>query len=236
MENTSIPQHIGFIMDGNGRWAKKRMMPRNFGHNQGAAVFKKTINWCRELGVKCATFYAFSTENWKRPTEEIKGIMDLLRRYIKDIRESAKEDIRIIILGDISAFDEDIRIELSDIIETSKENTGFIVGIALNYGGRAEICRAARILSGRCLSGEISPDDITEDEFEQLLYTAEMPPLDLVIRPSGEQRLSNFLIWQAAYAEFVFMDVLWPDFTKKDLEFAINEYAGRSRRFGGLRR
>lgn len=234
MENTLIPQHIGFIMDGNGRWAKKRMMPRNFGHNQGAAVFKRTINWCRELGVKCATFYAFSTENWKRPPDEIKGIMDLLRRYIKDIRESAKEDIRIIILGDFSVFDEDIRAELEDIMETSKLNTGFIVGIALNYGGRAEICRAAKILSKRCVSGEFSPEDITEGEFEQLLYTAEMPPLDLVIRPSGEQRLSNFLIWQAAYAEFVFMDVLWPDFTKKDLENAISEYAGRSRRFGGI--
>lgn len=234
MENTSIPRHIGFIMDGNGRWAKKRMMPRNFGHNQGAAVFKKTINWCRELGIECATFYAFSTENWSRPADEVKGIMDLLRRYIKDIRESAKENIRIIILGDISAFDEDIRAELIDIMETSKDNTGFIVGIALNYGGRAEICRAARILSEQCVSGKLTPDDITESDLEKLLYTAEMPPLDLVIRPSGEQRLSNFLIWQAAYAEFVFMDVLWPDFTKKDLESAINEYAGRSRRFGGI--
>lgn len=234
MENTSIPRHIGFIMDGNGRWAKKRMMPRNFGHNQGAAVFKKTINWCRELGIECATFYAFSTENWSRPADEVKGIMDLLRRYIKDIRESAKENIRIIILGDISAFDDDIRAELIDIMETSKGNTGFIVGIALNYGGRAEICRAARILSEQCVSGELAPEDITESDLEKLLYTAEMPPLDLVIRPSGEQRLSNFLIWQAAYAEFVFMDVLWPDFTKKDLERAINEYAGRSRRFGGI--
>lgn len=234
MENASIPRHIGFIMDGNGRWAKKRMMPRNFGHNQGAAVFKKTINWCRELGIECATFYAFSTENWSRPADEVKGIMDLLRRYIKDIRESAKENIRIIILGDISAFDYDIRAELIDIMETSKGNTGFIVGIALNYGGRAEICRAARILSEQCVSGELSPEDITESDLEKLLYTAEMPPLDLVIRPSGEQRISNFLIWQAAYAEFVFMDVLWPDFTKKDLEFAINEYGGRSRRFGGI--
>lgn len=234
MENTSIPRHIGFIMDGNGRWAKKRMMPRNFGHNQGAAVFKKTINWCRELGIECATFYAFSTENWSRPADEVKGIMDLLRRYIKDIRESAKENIRIIILGDISAFDDDIRAELIDIMETSKGNTGFIVGIALNYGGRAEICRAARILSEQCVSGEIASENITESDLEKLLYTAEMPPLDLVIRPSGEQRLSNFLIWQAAYAEFVFMDVLWPDFTKKDLERAINEYAGRYRRFGGI--
>lgn len=232
MEN--IPQHIGFIMDGNGRWAKKRAMPRNFGHNQGAAVFKKTINWCRELGVKCATFYAFSTENWRRPPDEIKGIMDLLRRYLKDIRASADENIRIIILGDITPFDGDIRAELIDIMQTSKDNTGFIVGIALNYGGRAEICGAARVLAEKCSQGEITPDDITEELIGEYLYTSEMPPLDLVIRPSGEQRLSNFLIWQAAYAEFVFMDVLWPDFTKKDLEYAIREYAGRNRRFGGI--
>lgn len=232
MEN--VPQHIGFIMDGNGRWAKKRAMPRNFGHNQGAAVFKKTINHCRELGVKCATFYAFSTENWRRPPDEIKGIMDLLRRYLKDIRASADENIRIIILGDIEPFDKDIRDELIDIMQTSKDNTGFIVGIALNYGGRAEICGAAKQIAERCVSGELTADEITEELIGEYLYTSEMPPLDLVIRPSGEQRLSNFLIWQAAYAEFVFMDVLWPDFTKKDLEYAIREYAGRNRRFGGI--
>lgn len=234
MENSAVPQHIGFIMDGNGRWAKKRAMPRNFGHNQGAAVFKKTINWCRELGVKCATFYAFSTENWKRPPDEVKGIMDLLRRYIKDIRETARENIRIIILGDIEALDADIRVELEDIMQSTSENDGFIVGIALNYGGRAEICRAVREISERCAAGALQPENITEQLVESCLYTKDMPPLDLVIRPSGEQRLSNFLIWQAAYAEFVFMDVLWPDFTKKDLESAIEQYAGRSRRFGGI--
>lgn len=234
MDNSDIPQHIGFIMDGNGRWAKKRAMPRNFGHNQGAAVFKKTINWCRELGVKCATFYAFSTENWKRPPDEIKGIMDLLRRYIKDIRETARENIRIIILGDISALDDDIQAELEDIMLSTKDNDGFIVGIALNYGGQAELCRAARLISEKCVSGELLPENINEQLVEEFLYTSEMPPLDLIIRPSGEQRISNFLIWQAAYAEFVFMDVLWPDFSKKDLESAIEEYAGRSRRFGGI--
>ncbi len=234
MDNLNVPAHIGFIMDGNGRWAKKRAMPRNYGHNRGAAVFKKTINWCRELGVKCATFYAFSTENWKRPADEVSGIMDLLRRYIRDIRESAKENIRIIILGDISPFDEDIRTELIDIMETSAGNTGFIVGIALNYGGRAEIANAARLMAEDCMQGRLQPQNIDERMFEGYLYTREMPPLDLVIRPSGEQRLSNFLIWQAAYAEFIFMDVLWPDFTKKHLEYAIQEYSGRNRRFGGL--
>lgn len=234
MNNSAVPQHIGFIMDGNGRWAKKRAMPRNFGHNQGAAVFKKTINWCRELGVKCATFYAFSTENWKRPPDEVKGIMDLLRRYIKDIRAAAKENIRIIILGDIAALDEDIRLELEDIMQSTVNNNGFIVGIALNYGGQAEITRAVRMISEECAAGRISPENINERLVEQFLYTSEMPPLDLIIRPSGEQRLSNFLIWQAAYAELIFMDVLWPDFSKKDLESAIKEYTGRSRRFGGI--
>lgn len=234
MDSSGVPRHIGFIMDGNGRWAKKRLLPRNFGHNQGAEVFKKTINWCRDLGVKCATFYAFSTENWKRPADEVNGIMDLLRKYIKDLRASAKENIRIIILGDIQPLDEDIRVDLLDIMQSTKENTGFIVGIALNYGGRAEIVRASKMLAERCMNGELSVNDISEEIFEKCLYTGEMPPLDLVIRPSGEQRLSNFLIWQAAYAEFVFMDVLWPDFSQNDLEYAIKEFAGRSRRFGGV--
>ena len=234
MEEYQIPAHIGFIMDGNGRWAKKRGMPRNFGHTKGAEVFKKTINWCRDLGVSCATFYAFSTENWKRPADEIEGIMNLLRRYIKDIRAAAKEDIRIIILGDIAPLAEDIRRELVDIMESTRSNTGFIVGIALNYGGRDEITRAARILARKAADGEIDAEQICEDSIERLLYTSEMPKLDLIIRPSGEQRLSNFLIWQAAYAEFVFMDVLWPDFDKNALVSAITEYSQRNRRFGGI--
>lgn len=234
MAEMSVPQHVGIIMDGNGRWAKKRALPRNFGHKQGAAVFKKTINWARELGIKCVTFYAFSTENWKRPTEEVNGIMNLLRQYIKDIRAAAREDIRFIFLGDVTALPEDITAELLDIQSSTVNNTGFIAGVALNYGGRDEITRAARILARRVADGEITPESITETSVEELLYTAEMPPLDLIIRPSGEKRLSNFLIWQAAYAEFVFLDVLWPDFTKKHLELAIDEYNNRDRRFGGV--
>lgn len=234
MSNSTVPQHIGIIMDGNGRWAKKRGLPRNFGHKQGAAVFKKTINWARELGVKCVTFYAFSTENWKRPAEEVNGIMNLLRQYIKDIRAAAREDIRFIFPGDITALPPDITEELMDIQNSTVDNTGFIAGVALNYGGRDEIVRAARLLAQKAVDGEIIPAGITEDAMDKLMYTAQMPPLDLVIRPSGEQRLSNFLIWQAAYAEFVFMDVLWPDFTKKHLEQAIDEYIGRDRRFGGV--
>ena len=234
MEETNLPRHIGFIMDGNGRWAKKRAMPRNYGHSRGAEVFKKTVNWCRELGIEAATFYAFSTENWKRPADEVNGIMDLLRRYIKDIREMARENVRFVFLGDLSAFDDDIRGELLDIMEDSERYTGFIAGVALNYGGRAEITKAAKELAAQCAAGELDLNDITEDSIAERLYTRALPPLDLIIRPSGEQRLSNFLIWQAAYAELVFMDVLWPDFKKKDLEYATKEYAGRSRRFGGI--
>lgn len=234
MAELSVPQHVGIIMDGNGRWAKKRALPRNFGHKQGAAVFKKTINWARELGIKCVTFYAFSTENWKRPADEIDGIMNLLRQYIKDIRAAARENIRFIFLGDITALPEDITAELLDIQASTVDNDGFIAGVALNYGGRDEITRAARILAQQTACGEITPESINEQSIEKLLYTVEMPPLDLIIRPSGEQRLSNFLIWQAAYAEFVFMDVLWPDFTKKHLEYAISEYNERDRRFGGV--
>lgn len=234
MEDRIIPQHVGIIMDGNGRWAKKRGLPRNMGHKQGAAVFKKTISWCRELGVKCATFYAFSTENWKRPAEEVEGIMNLLRQYIKDIREAARENVRIIIIGDISRFAEDIRADLEEIQNDSCANDGFIVSIALNYGGRAELVKAMRELGELIAAGALVSDDITEELIDKRLYTAEMPPLDLVIRPSGEQRLSNFLIWQAAYAEFVFMDVLWPDFTKKDLKYALEQFASRNRRYGGI--
>ena len=234
MADYTVPAHVGIIMDGNGRWAKKRGLPRNFGHKQGAAVFKKTINWARELGIKCVTFYAFSTENWKRPAEEVNGIMNLLRQYIKDIRAAAREDIRFIFLGDITGLPEDITTELLDIQSSTVGNTGFIAGVALNYGGWDEITRAARILAEKAVSGDISPEDITESAVENLLYTAEMPPLDMIIRPSGEQRLSNFMIWQAAYAEFVFMDVLWPDFTKKHLEYAIQVFNDRDRRFGGV--
>lgn len=234
MADITVPAHVGIIMDGNGRWAKKRGLPRNFGHKQGAAVFKKTINWAREIGIKCVTFYAFSTENWKRPAEEVNGIMNLLRQYIKDIREAAREDIRFIFLGDITGLPEDITAELLDIQSSTVNNTGFIAGVALNYGGRGEITRAARILAQKAVSGEISPEQITEQSVDELLYTAEMPPLDMIIRPSGEQRLSNFLIWQVAYAEFVFMDVLWPDFTKKHLEYAIQVFNDRDRRFGGV--
>ena len=233
-EQNRIPQHVAIIMDGNGRWARKRGLPRTAGHAAGAETFRTIAYRCRDLGIPYLTVYAFSTENWKRPADEVEGIMNLLRQYIKDIRAAAREDIRFIFLGDITRLPEDITAELLDIQQSTVNNTGFIAGVALNYGGRDEITRAARELAREAASGEISPDGITEDSIEKLLYTAEMPPLDMIIRPSGEQRLSNFLIWQAAYAEFVFMDVLWPDFTKKHLEYAIQIYNDRDRRFGGV--
>ena len=177
MAEVNVPQHVGIIMDGNGRWAKKRGLPRSFGHKQGAAVFKKTINWARELGVKCVTFYAFSTENWKRPADEVEGIMNLLRQYIKDIRAAAREDIRFIFLGNITRLPEDITAELLDIQQSTVNNTGFIAGVALNYGGRDEITRAARELAREAASGGISPDDITEDSIEKLLYTVKFSDL-----------------------------------------------------------
>lgn len=233
-EDKVFPRHIGFIMDGNGRWAKKRGLPRNLGHRQGAKVFKEMIDICRNHGVEYATFYAFSTENWKRPKDEIDGIMKLLRQYLVDIRKSAQKNTRIIILGCTDVFDEDIKSQLKEIQEESARNTGLTVAIALNYGGRNEIVNAARQMAVKLKNGEISENDITESNFERYLYTKDMPPADMIIRPSGEMRTSNFLVWQGAYAELVFMDVLWPDFSEKDLMWAIEEYKKRNRRFGGL--
>ena len=234
MAEVNVPQHVGIIMDGNGRWAKKRGLPRSFGHKQGAAVFKKTINWARELGVKCVTFYAFSTENWKRPADEVEGIMNLLRQYIKDIRAAAREDIRFIFLGDITRLPEDITAELLDIQQSTVNNTGFIAGVALNYGGRDDIVYAARRLAEAAADGDIKPSDIDEKLFSVMLYTGSAPDADLIIRTSGELRLSNFLLWQAAYAELYSTDVLWPDFNEKELDKALEAYASRSRRFGGV--
>ena len=209
---TCVPLHVGFIMDGNGRWAKKRGLPRKAGHSQGAKVFRRTVEDCRDIGIKYCTFYAFSTENWKRPKDEVDAIMKLLVKYLDDIRSMAQKNTRIIFLGDKSAFDDDIQARLVEIEEISKNNDGLYVLVALNYGGKDEILTAAKRLARDYKEGKV----------------------DLVIRPSGEQRTSNFLIWQGAYAELLFMDVLWPDFSKKDLIAACDEYARRNRRFGGL--
>ena len=232
--NKQLPLHVGIIMDGNGRWAKKRGLPRKVGHAQGAKVFKRTAEDCRELGIKYVTFYAFSTENWKRPKDEVDALMKLLEKYLDDIERMSQKNTRLIFLGDKSAFSDDIRTHLERIERISEKNDVLYVLVALNYGGRDEILRASRLIAEDYKAGRIDIAALTEDDFEKYLYTSGIPPVDLIIRPSGEQRTSNFLIWQAAYAELVFMDVLWPDFTKKDLKAALDEFAARNRRFGGL--
>lgn len=229
-----LPVHVGFIMDGNGRWAKKRGLPRKFGHNEGAKTFKKIVNYCKEIGIKYISFYAFSTENWSRPADEVAAIIELFRKYIIDVREHIDKEVKVIFLGDKSAFDDDLRKKMSDLENDSKNFSSMTLMIAVNYGGRDEIVRAVRRISEKAKMGEALLTDIDENLINSYLDTKGIPDVDLVIRPSGEMRLSNFLIWQSAYAEFYFTNVLWPDFTPKELDKAIIDYSGRNRRFGGV--
>ncbi len=231
-----VPTNLGIIMDGNGRWAKKRGLPRQAGHVTGAQTFRKITKYCEKCGVKYLTVYAFSTENWKRPQDEVDAIMDLLRQYLKEsLSDFQQENIRVRFIGDRYPLSEDIRTLMQEAEETTAHKTGMTLNIALNYGGQQEITAAARTLAMRVQSGELSLDDIDENALQLALYTEEQPPVDLILRPSGEYRLSNFLIWQSAYAEFVFMnDILWPDFKEKDLDWAFEEFARRNRRFGGV--
>ena len=230
----TIPKHIGIIMDGNGRWAKKRLLPRNMGHKKGAEVFQDITRYCNELGLEAVTFYAFSTENWKRPAEEVNGIMSLLKEYLVKAFDYEKENNRVIFLGDKYAFSGELLDLMLDIEEKTKDRTGMTLNIALNYGSRNEIVHAAKNIAKRVRDGEISLEDIDEKLFSDYLYTKGQPDPDFILRPSGEKRLSNFLLWQSAYAEFVYMDVLWPDFTRADLDKAIMEFNKRNRRFGGV--
>ncbi len=231
-----VPQNLGIIMDGNGRWAKKRGLPRQAGHVTGAQVFRKITKYCEKCGVKYLTVYAFSTENWKRPQEEIDAIMNLLRQYLKEsLEDFQQENIRTRFIGDRTPLAPDILELMREAEETTAEKTGMVLNIALNYGGQQELTQAARELARRVAVGELTPDEIDETMLSEALYTAEQPPVDLILRPSGEYRLSNFLIWQSAYAEFVFMEnILWPDFSEQDLERAFEEFARRNRRFGGV--
>jgi len=229
-----LPDHVGFIMDGNGRWAKKRGLPRSFGHREGAKQFKKIVRYCKDIGLKNISFYAFSTENWQRPAEEVNTIMELFRDYIVDVRNFLSENTRMIFLGDKSAFDEDLQEKMLKLEEDTAKYDEMTLMMAVNYGGRDEITHAARILADKAAKGEIKPEDITEQSISDNLYTAGFPDVDLLIRPSGEQRISNYLIWQCAYAEFYYTDVLWPDFTPDELDKALAEYARRNRRFGGV--
>ena len=229
-EELLIPKHIGIIMDGNGRWAKKRGLPRTAGHIQGAKTFKKCVGYCRDMGVECVTFYAFSTENWKRPQSEVDAIMKLFSQYLDDAMKTTEENAKFIFLGNPEPLSDELKKKIRIVTEASAENKGIIFCIAINYVGRDDIVHAVKGI----ISQDVPINEISEQLITDNLYTKGLPDVDLIIRPSGEQRLSNFLIWQAAYAEYVFMDVLWPDFEKSDLEAAIAEYSRRNRRFGGI--
>ncbi|MDO5784230.1 MAG: isoprenyl transferase [Eubacteriales bacterium] len=231
-----VPQHIAVIMDGNGRWAKKRGLPRTAGHKVGAETFRTIATYCKDIGVKYFTVYAFSTENWKRPAEEVQTLMDLFRRYLKEAIETmAEKNVAVQVLGDLSVLSEDIQQLIADCNEeAAKLEHPAIASLCINYGGRDEIKNAMRAIAKKVQSGEIQPEDITEDMISQNLYTAHMPDPELIIRPSGEIRTSNFLLWQSAYAEYCFTDVLWPDFKPEDLEQAIADFNKRQRRFGGI--
>ena len=225
---------IGIIMDGNGRWAKKRGLPRTAGHTKGAEVFRDIIRYCNELELASVTFYAFSTENWSRPAEEVNGIMKLFGEYLIMAYDYQKENNRVVFLGDRSALLPKHQELMNDIEQKTRGNTGTILNVAVNYGGRQELVRGIQILAQRVLDGQLRPEEIDMDTVSGVLYTAGQRDPDFILRPSGEHRLSNFMLWQASYAEFVDMDVLWPDFTRDDLDRAIEEYNTRSRRFGGL--
>lgn len=229
-----LPQHVGFIMDGNGRWAKKRGLPRQFGHREGAKNFKKIVRYCKDIGLKNISFYAFSTENWQRPKEEVDTIMELFREYIVDVRNHLSENTRMIFLGDKSVFDDDLREKMIKLEEDTARYTEMTLMMAVNYGGRDEIAHAARMLAQQVKDGKLAPEEITEQSIADNLYTHGIPDVDLVIRPSGELRLSNYLIWQCAYAEYYFTNILWPDFTAAELDKALIEFNRRTRRFGGV--
>ncbi len=234
----SLPRHVAVIMDGNGRWAKKRGLPRSEGHIEGAKTFRRIGEYAGNLGIRHLTFYAFSTENWSRPEAEVKAIMSLFGDYLDEALRRLDEDkekgIRLRFLGDKSRIDPALVSLMDTVEEATREMTKVNLNIAVNYGGRQEILQAAQSIARDVKSGALSPEEITEQTIEERLYTAGQPPVDLLIRPSGEQRLSNFLLWQCAYAEFWYSDVLWPDFTEADLDRALGAYAARSRRFGGL--
>lgn len=232
-DTNNLPEHIGIIMDGNGRWAKKSGLPRNAGHKKGADVFRTISRHCRDIGIKYLTVYAFSTENWKRPKEEVNGVMELLRSYLRDMSSAVGEHIAVRFIGDISVLDSEMRELIKKAESFDRGKTTMTVQIALNYGGRDEIVHAVKEIAADVKSGKLNPKDITEESISKRLYS-EVPDADLIIRPSGEQRISNFLLWESAYSEFVFMNVLWPDFTPKDLDTAIEEYLKRNRRFGGI--
>ena len=232
----NVPQHVAIILDGNGRWAKSKGMPRNYGHAQGSKNVERICEEAWRLGIKYLTVYAFSTENWTRPQDEVDALMNLLRRYMKTcLTTAAKNDMKVRVIGDITRLDEDIRSRILELEEATKNNGGLNFQIAINYGSRDELVRGIRRLAQDCVDNKQDPAEITEAVIERYLDTYGIPDPDLLIRTSGEQRLSNFLLWQLAYTEFYFTDVHWPAFTKEELIKAIEQYNKRDRRFGGVK-
>ena len=232
----ALPTHIAIVMDGNGRWAKSRGLPRQAGHKVGAEAFRTIANYAKSIGLNYLTVYAFSTENWKRSPEEVEAIMELLERYLSEaIRDMEKNKVRFCFFGDLSRLSPQLQEEARVAAERSKQYAGVQVNFCLNYGGRAEIVRAARQFAQDCVDGKCKPEDLTEEGLSNLMYSAGIPDPELVIRPGGELRTSNFLLWQSAYAEYYFTDVLWPDFGPKELDKAIAAYQQRNRRFGGAK-
>ncbi len=235
MDFQRLPRHIAVILDGNGRWAQRRGLPRTAGHKAGAETFRAIATYCRDIGLEYLTVYAFSTENWKRPKDEVETIMVLLKRYLLEAIDTMERDnVRLRFLGDMQALSQELRDLVEQCNAISDRLTGCQCNICINYGGRAEIAQGARRFAEDCAAGVVKPYNLTEETFEKYLYSAGMPSPELLIRPGGEQRLSNFLLWQCAYAEFYFTDVLWPDFSKEELHRAIAAYQRRNRRFGGV--
>jgi len=230
-----LPKHIAIIMDGNGRWAKKRGLPRNTGHSEGSKTLKKIVEYAEKIGLNYLTVYAFSTENWSRPKNEVDGLLSLLKQYLQNAdRDLAGKNTRIVITGDIDGLPEDIAVEARRVMKKTSINTGLQLNIALNYGGRQDILHAVKIIAGDVAEGKLKAEDINIELFSSKLYTYGCPDPDLIIRTSGEQRLSNFLLWQSAYSEFWYTNMLWPDFNEQEFSRAIADYQKRNRRFGGV--
>lgn len=230
-----IPVHVAIIMDGNGRWARKRGLPRTVGHTQGARTVEQILEDADHMGIRYLTVYAFSTENWSRPDSEVKALMNLLRTYMKtSLAKCARNNVKIRVIGDKSRLDRDLQISIANLEKETETNTGISFQIAINYGSRDEIVRAVRSAAERVRSGELDPSDITEELISDSLDTYGIPDPDLLIRTGGEQRISNFLLWQTAYAELYFSEVAWPDFSKAELEKAVDAFNHRERRYGGL--
>ena len=231
----TLPEHIGIIMDGNGRWAKKRGLPRSSGHIAGAKTFRKIARYCSDIGIRYLTVYAFSTENWRRPKDELDALMKLFGEYLSEaLRDFRDDEIVVRFLGDRSAFSPELQELMRENEELSASRDGMVLNIAMNYGGRAELVHAFRDIVEDIRDNKLTEDDIDEELISSYLYTKGEPDPDLIIRPSGEHRTSNFLLWQSAYSEYVIMDILWPDFSEEDLDNALREYSKRSRRFGGV--